>query len=260
MELKKLIELQGRLWAGWRTLSVVCMLIALWQIGFELFGTLILPEPLAAFNRAIIFLGDNAGYAYTLATLKRAVVGFLLASFAGIALGLCAGWSNTLSLLCRPVITVSLGVPPIAWIVLAMLWFGARDGTPIFTVFIATAPIIFAGTLQGVRMRDVDLDEMAKSYRIGWLTSFWHVQLPQIVAYLFPAWATAFGVSWKVVVMAELLSSSVGIGAGLSEARVNIDSEATMAWIAIIVGLLLLIEGLVLNPIKDKVEGWKHAA
>ncbi len=195
---------------------------------------------------------------YILVTAKRAFTGFLLASALGISLGLIAGWSNTLSLLCKPFITVALGVPPIAGIVLALLWFGGDDGTPVFTVFISTLPLIFAGSLQGVRMREAELDEMAQSFRVPLFQRFWQVQAPQIISYLFPAWATAFGLSWKVVVMAELLSSTRGIGAGLAEARVNIDTASTMAWITVIVAVLLVIDGLVLNPLKEHVEGWKH--
>ncbi|GHB41994.1 ABC transporter permease [Pseudovibrio japonicus] len=237
----------------------VCLIFALWQIGFETFGPLVLPAPLDALERLAHIVAVPSGLDYILITARRAFAGFLLASTVGIFFGLIAGWSNTLSLLCKPFITVALGVPPIAWIVLALLWFGGGDGTPVFTVFISTIPLIFAGALQGVRMREKELDEMAQSFHVPLLQRFWQVQAPQIVSYLFPAWATALGLSWKVVVMAELLSSTRGIGAGLAEARVNIDTAATMAWIVVIVGLLLVIEGILLNPVKDYVEGWKHA-
>ncbi|SDR47714.1 ABC transporter permease subunit [Pseudovibrio sp. Tun.PSC04-5.I4] len=252
-------RLISKLWSGWGTLAGVFLIFALWQIGYEAFGPLVLPEPLEALTQLGRLLNQPSGLENILITAKRAFAGFFLASAFGITLGLIAGWSNTLSLLCKPFITVALGVPPIAWIVLALLWFGGNDGTPIFTVFISTVPLVFAGALQGVRMREAELDEMAGSFHISLFDRFWHVQAPQIVSYLFPAWATALGLSWKVVVMAELLASTRGIGAGLAEARVNIDTASTMAWIVVVVGLLLIIEGMLLNPIKDYVEGWKHA-
>lgn len=254
-----LSTLMSKLWSGWGTLAGVFLIFALWQVGFETFGSLVLPAPLEALSRLVDLVALPSGLEYILITAKRAFAGFLLASAFGIFFGLIAGWSNTLSLLCKPFITVALGVPPIAWIVLALLWFGGDDGTPIFTVFISTIPLIFAGALQGVRMREKELDEMAQSFHVPLVQRFWQVQAPQIVSYLFPAWATALGLSWKVVVMAELLSSTRGIGAGLAEARVNIDTASTMAWIVVVVGLLLVIEGMLLNPVKDYVEGWKHA-
>ena len=57
-------------------------------------------------------------------------------------------------MLARPLVTVLLGTPPIAWLVLAMLWFGMSDGTPVFTVFIACFPVVFASALQGTRTLD----------------------------------------------------------------------------------------------------------
>lgn len=245
------------LWSGWGTLAGVFMIFALWQIGFEAFGALVLPDPLESISLFLGFLQQPEGLDYIGITARRAFMGFALASLIGTALGLLAGWSNTLALLCRPFLTIMMGVPPIAWIVMALLWFGSSDGTPVFTVFIATIPMVFAGALQGVRMRDTSLDEMADSFGIRWYEKLWHVQLPQVVSYLFPAWATALGLSWKVVVMAELLASSEGIGAGLAEARVNIDTAAAMAWIVAVVGLLLVMDGFLLKPLKEHVEGWK---
>ena len=87
--------------------------------------------------------------------------GFALSLVAGSVLGLAAGVSVTASMMSRPLVTVLLGTPPIAWLVLAMLWFGAGDGTPVFTVFIASFPVIFVGALQGTRTLDNQLRTMA---------------------------------------------------------------------------------------------------
>ncbi|WP_210186859.1 ABC transporter permease [Cohaesibacter marisflavi] len=255
--IRHLFAFVGSLWSGWTTLSVICLVFAFWQIGFETFGPLVLPEPLETIKTVGTLISESHGLNYILITSERALLGFLTASCVGIILGLMAGWSNTLSVLSRPLVTMMQGMPPIAWIVIALLWFGG-EGTPIFTVFVTTLPLIFAGTMQGVRMRDGNLDEMADSFRISRAEKFIHVQAPQIVSYLFPAWATSFAMSWKVVMTAELLASGDGVGAGLAEARVNIDTVATMAWIVAVVGLLLLFEGFVLNPVKSHVEGWKN--
>jgi NitT/TauT family transport system permease protein len=82
--------------------------------------------------------------------------------------------------------------------------------------------------------------------------------LPHVVSYLFPAWITALGTSWKVVVMAELLSSSDGVGAALAVSRSHLDTAATLAWIGAVVGLLLAVEYLLLEPIKREVERWRE--
>lgn len=62
--------------------------------------------------------------------------------------------SMTASMMSRPIVTVLIGTPPIVWLVLALLWFGNGDGTPIFTVFVACMPVVFVGAMQGARTLD----------------------------------------------------------------------------------------------------------
>src|SRR5690606_20471408 len=194
------------------------------------------------------------------ATARRALIGFTLALVVGSVLGLIAGVSMTASMMSRPLVTVLLGTPPIAWLVLAMLWFGASDGTPVFTVFVASFPVVFVGALQGARTLDNNLRTMAEAFRVPRRMMFVDVYLPHVVSYLFPAWIAALGISWKVVVMAELLSTQDGVGAALAVSRSHLDTASTMAWIVAVVGLLLAVEYLLLEPIKREVERWREAA
>ena len=151
-----------------------------------------------------------------------------------------------------------LGTPPIAWLVLALLWFGSGDGTPVFTVFIACFPVIFMGALQGARTLDHQLKDMASVFRLPAHMKLFDLYLPHVFSYLFPAWITALGTSWKVVVMAELLASSDGVGAALAVSRSHLDTSTTLAWICAVVGILLAVEYLLLEPIKREVERWRQ--
>ncbi|MFX4282915.1 ABC transporter permease, partial [Aliarcobacter butzleri] len=63
-------------------------------------------------------------------------------------------------------VSILVGLPPIAWFVLAMIWFGMSDMTVVFTVIIASFPIIFVGALQGTRTIDGDLKQMADSFHL----------------------------------------------------------------------------------------------
>jgi NitT/TauT family transport system permease protein len=150
-------------------------------------------------------------------------------------------------------------MPPIAWLVLAMLWFGAGDGTPVFTVFVACLPVVFIGALQGTRTLDHHLKDMARAYRLPWRMRLLDLYLPHVAAYLFPAWITALGSSWKVAVMAELLATSDGVGAALAVTRSHLDTSASLAWICAVVGSLLALEYALLEPIKRELERWRGA-
>lgn len=246
------------LWSGWGAIASLFLLLAVWEGAAALYGSLILPDPASTFARLRELFASGAAWPELLTTARRAMAGLALAILAGSLLGLAAGVSMTASMMARPLVTVLLGMPPIAWLVLAMLWFGVGDGTPVFTVFVACFPVIFIGALQGTRTLDHHLKDMATVFRLPARMRLFDLYLPHVVSYLFPAWITALGTSWKVVVMAELLSASDGIGAALAVSRSHLDMEATLAWIAAVVLTLLTVEYLLLEPIKREVERWRE--
>ena len=252
-----LAGLPAYLWSGWGALSSLLLLLAAWEGGSAVYGPLILPDPGAAFATLHRLIADGITWPALAVTARRALAGLALAVLAGSLLGLAAGVSPTASTMARPLVTVLLGTPPIAWLVLAMLWFGASDGTPVFTVFVACFPVIFVGALQGTRTLDRQLKDMARVFRLPLRMKLFDLYLPHVVSYLFPAWIAALGTSWKVVVMAELLSSSDGVGAALAVSRSHLDTAATLAWISAVVGSLLAVEYLLLEPVKREIERWR---
>lgn len=246
------------LWSGWGALASLFLLLAAWEGVSLAYGPLILPDPAATFAKLRALFAEGAAWSELAVTARRAMTGLALSILAGSVLGLLAGLSLTASMMARPVVTVLLGTPPIAWLVLAMIWFGASDGTPIFTVLVACFPVIFVGALQGTRTLDHHLKDMAHAFRLPWHMRLTDLYLPHVASYLFPAWINALGNSWRVVVMAELLSSADGIGAALAVSRSQLEMEATLAWIAAVVLSLLAVEYLLLEPVKREVERWRE--
>ncbi len=247
------------LWSGWGAAASLLLFVALWETGAAYYGPLILPDPLSTFALLGHWFADGKAWPELAITARRALTGLALAIGAGSALGLLAGLSMTAAMMSRPWVTLLLGMPPIAWLVLAMLWFGASDGTPVFTVFVACLPVVFVGALQGTRTLDRHLRDVARVFHLPWHMRLTDLYLPHLFAYLFPAWITALGTSWKVAVMAELLSSADGVGAALAVARSQLDTTATLAWIAAVVGSLLALEYGLLEPIKRELERWREA-
>ncbi|MCC7041600.1 MAG: ABC transporter permease subunit [Burkholderiales bacterium] len=247
-------------WSGWGAVASLMLLLAAWEAVSALTGPLVLPDPRATFAALGELIARGEAWQELVITTRRALAGFALSLVAGSVLGLAAGVSATAATMSRPIVTVLMGTPPIAWLVLALLWFGANDGTPVFTVFIASFPIVFIGALQGARTLDNSLRTMADAFRVPARMKFFDVYVPHVVSYLFPAWITALGMSWKVVVMAELLATQDGVGAALAVTRSHLDTAGTLAWIVAILAVLLAAEYLVLEPLKREVERWRDAA
>jgi NitT/TauT family transport system permease protein len=251
------LHLPSYLWSGWGAVSSLLLVLAGWEAMSAHYGSLVLPDPRSVFAAFVALAERGTAWSELAATARRVGLGFGAALLAGSALGLAAGVSMTASTVSRPLVTVLMGTPPIAWLVLAMLWFGAGDGTPVFTVFVASFPVVFVGALQGARTLDNELHTMARAFRLPRRMMLVDVYLPHVVSYLLPAAIVALGLAWKVAVMAELFATQDGVGAELAVSRSQLDTATTMAWISAVVGALLAVEYLLLEPIKREVERWR---
>jgi len=248
------------LWSGWAGLAALCLLAAGWQAGHEAYGPFILTAPLETVATALALARDPQAWAIAGLTLQRAATGFALVAFSGTALGLAAGYSPATLRLVQPLITVLMGVPPIAWIVLAMIWFGGSDATVRTVILISALPVVFLGAARGIATRDRSLDRMAQVFGAGPLRRFLSVGLRQCTTTLFPALALALGTAFKVAVMAELLANAGGIGGALADARINLDIATALGWVLISVALLIAVEYTLVHPVKAEIERWRHAA
>ncbi len=247
-------------WAAWAGLAALFLFCALWQIGHEAYGAFILPSPAATSRAGVGLAGEPGSWAIAAATTARALEGFLVASLVGTAAGVIAGYSAATLRLARPLVTQLLGVPPIAWIVLAMIWFGSTGGMVVTTVVIAVVPLTFVGAAEGVTTRDRGLDDMARAFGAGSWTCFSTLALRHVGAHVFPALALALGTAFKVAVMAEVLANTGGIGGGLARARSNLDVAEAMAWVLVAVAALIGVEYGLIRPVQAELERWREAA
>lgn len=248
------------LWGGWAGLAGLALFAALWQAGHEAYGDFILPAPLAVLGAARLILSEPENWQILAQTMGRALRGFALSALIGGAAGLAAGYSPATMRLARPLLTLILGVPPIAWLVLALIWFGASDGMVIVTILVGVVPLVFAGTAEGVANRDRGLDAMAQVFGAGPLRRLWSVGLRQMLAHLFPALVLGLASAIKVAVMIEVLASVGGIGTELARARQYMDVTLALAWIGLAVAGLIAVEYALVHPLRAELERWREAA
>ncbi|MCB1359038.1 MAG: ABC transporter permease subunit [Maritimibacter sp.] len=189
-------------------------------------------------------------------TAGHAVAGWLAGAGAGLTAGTLAGLSERLRAALQPVAVVFLGVPAIAWVVMALLWFGGGWAV-VFTIAVATGPLVFAATVAGVRSLDGALVRMAEVYRVPLGARLVHMHGPHMAAQVFPALAATMALSWKVAVMAELLAGAGGIGDGLAGARARIDTAQTMAWVLVVVAVLVAVDLGLLQPLQRRLSLWR---
>jgi len=234
------------------SLSGLVVLALAWAGGHAAYGPFVLPRPDETVATAFDLVGSGAAGAAVLATAGQALLGWAIGLGIGLALAFPAGFLAPLGLAARPVATLLVAMPPVAWIVLALIWFGPGGGADAFTVAVTVAPMLFGAALQGLASRDPALDEMAAQFRAPPLVRLTDVIAPQLLSHLAPAAGAALGFSWKVCVMAEVMASGAGIGGQLAIARAHLDLPATFAWLLILVALALLSDTLLLWPLRRR--------
>ncbi|MDV7143185.1 ABC transporter permease subunit [Tropicimonas sp. TH_r6] len=233
-------------------------LLLLWELGHRRYGSLVLPGLDDTFAALLRLTRQGLVGPALSTTTFHASLGWGIGAIIGGGLGVLAGLRTPVRQALQPVSVILLGIPAIAWIVLALLWFGGGWAV-IFTVAVATGPVVFAAATQGARSLDGDLAQMARAYRTPPGAMFRDVHGPHMVGYLFPALATALGLSWKIAVMAELLSGSGGIGDGLAAARARVDTAETMAWIVVVVTVLVVVDQALLRRLQRRAELWRDS-
>ena len=232
--------------AGWRDAVAsavgLALLLLVWQIVHSRTGSLVLPSPLVVAGRVRDLLTAPGTLAVLGTTMLDALGGLLAGGAVGFTAGALAGAARPLGAALRPVATMILGVPHIAWVVLALLWFGPQGLAPAFTVAMTCLPLLFIGAYHGRRARDPALAEMARVFALSPTRRFIDIAVPQIAAHVRAALAGAIGMSFKVAVMAEVLSGGVGVGGRIATARAYLETDAVLAWIVLTVALLLALE------------------
>ena len=238
--------------------ATLALLLLLWQWGAQQYSSVILPAPgeVAIVLRSLL-LQPRLWHAIAATTL-HVLVGFTLALVIGGLLGLAAGRQSWMRPALTPIAVALLGTPPIAWLVLTMVWFGLGNANSIFTVAVTVGPMVFTGVVNAVITLDPNLLDVAQVYQLSGRSRFQALYWPHLVSRLLPVLVAGLGLAWRVSIMSEVLATPTGIGAELNTARANLDTAEVMAWIVITISLVLASDTL-LRRLQQRLLPWQPA-
>lgn len=219
------------------TLCSFLMVLAAWKILTFFFPPLVVPT-IGSVAACILDIFTDVKFLKMIGlTAVRLAMGLSLGVALGLGAGISMGNSRLLRGLLSPLISLLQTVPPVSWVVLALVWFGFNGRPAIFIVVTSTVPVIAIHVSEGIRNVDQRLLEMARVYGFSEKKKLLHVVFPSILPYFASAFRVALGGGWKVAVMGEVLTTSDGIGGMIKVARLNIEPEQIIAWSVVIVAL-----------------------
>ena len=245
------------LWSGLASLSVAMVVIALWAWGSAVFGEFMLPAPLAVFRQSWELLHEFSQKEINM-TLNRALLGIGIALVSGLSLGLIAGSFKTAMAMLKPIITILLAMPPIIWVVMALFWFGFGTPSVLFTIVVLVSPLTFASAAMGIASVNKQHEELFDAYKLGMWKKIRYLYIPHLTGYMISSISVAVAMGVKVVIMAELLGASEGIGARIADARAMLETSTVMAYVVLVIVFVSLFEYLITKPLEILFMPWRR--
>ncbi|PZQ80453.1 MAG: ABC transporter permease [Ancylobacter novellus] len=240
------------------TAASLLALVLVWYVAARLIASPLLPGPmavLAAMGRA----AEGGALQRNIAiTLARVAASFFIAMAVGSAVGIVLGRSPRLNELFGPWVVVLLNLPALVIIILCYVWFGLTEAAAITAVSINKIPNVAVTMREGAAALSRDLDEMARVYRLGRWKTLRHVTLPQLVPFFAASARSGLALTWKIVLVVELLGRSNGVGFELQTAFQMFDVALVLAYALAFTAVVQAIEIGIMQPWERWAGGWRR--
>lgn len=199
--------------------AVAVVFLGAWQVAVLMSASEIFPTPVDVARGLVELIEKGLLFKYTVASLFRVTWGFSLAVAVGVPTGLILGWYGRAFAAFNPLIQTLRPISPIAWIPIAILWFGVSDAAPIFLIFLASVfPITVSAMAAVQNMQPVYL-RAARNFGLTRAQLFTRVVLPASLPQIITGLRIALGIAWLVVVAAEMIAVNSGLGYLIIDAR-----------------------------------------
>lgn len=216
------------------------------------------PSPTMAFAEASRRLSVGAVAEHTAWSLYRIVVGFLIGAVAGTVIGIAAGWYRGIGLVLRPIIELLRPIPPLAWIPLAIIWFGLGEPSKFFIIFLgAFFPIVTAAYV-GITSVDPVLVRAAQTYGLKGPALLLRVGLPAAAPDLLTGIRIGWGLAFGILVAAELIAADRGLGYMIMNERNTTGSVAVIVVGITLIGILNLVTDWAIGAASQRYIGRWH--
>jgi NitT/TauT family transport system permease protein len=238
-------------------LSFVLMLIV-WQVMSYFFPPFLVPSvPKVAVQVGKILLEPTTLVNAT-ATFSRIIVGLVLAFVIGFGIGLWTGLYKTAADLILPIIHVLSGIPSLSWVIIAVIWFKDVESRVLFVLLANTMPVFAIQVHDAIQGVSKELWEMVQALRPTTRQLLRHLIMPAIVPEVFTVWKINLGQATRVVIIAELVGSTLGIGYQLRMSEELFNMAAVVAWTLALVLFAVIGEQLI-QLLERRLLRWRPA-
>jgi NitT/TauT family transport system permease protein len=202
-----------------RPILFILVLLAAWELAVRMHPGALIPGPIAVAAGMLELLQHGLLLKYVVASLFRVTWGFVLACVTAIPLGLALGWYRRGEMAFNPLSQIFRPISPLAWIPIAILWFGVGDLSSIFLIFVGSFfPLLLTAMSAVHNIPDVYVNA-GRNFGLSSSAFVARVLYPAVMPQLLVGMRITLGISWLVVVAAEMIAVNSGLGFLIVDAR-----------------------------------------
>lgn len=245
---------------SWESLILPVSVLVVWELAvdFKLVPTTLIASPIQVLKDFVEFIATGKIFMHIGASLSRLLIGFIIGSLVGISLGLVIGTSKRFEKLFHPTFLFLAPIPPIAWIPLLIIACGIGEGSKVALIALGAFFITYFHTIHGIRATDQKLVDLATVYRKDNWQLVKKILLPSALPSIFTGLRLALSLSWILLIAAEVIASSQGLGWLIWDAR-NFSRPDDMIVGIITIGILGKLSDSILVLLEHHMLRWRVA-
>ena len=240
-------------------LAPIAGVVVIWHIATLVsdWPDYLLPSPLVVAKTLWKLLSSGLLLEYLVASVGRLMVGCFVGFAVAVPLGYAIGTSRIMDRIFSPVVSITQPIPGIAWIPLAILWFGLGPAAVGFIIFLAAFFPILLNTVAGVRTVSRDLVRVGHVFHFPRQMMVFDIILPGSLPFIVTGTRLGFGYGWRALVAGEMIAASSGLGYMIFEARNYLKTDEVIVGMLTIGLFWAVVERLVLRPLERRpIERW----
>jgi NitT/TauT family transport system permease protein len=219
-------------------------LAALWQLAAQFYPSFLFPSLVDVATRCAAIFASWDDFSNTLSTVWHIMAGLAGAFVIAALLALAIVRSRAVDKFLSPILTFFQGIPALSWVVFAIIWFHGVEFRIFFIMVLTTLPAFTFQLVGALRAMSKDLTEMVQSFRPTRWKMFRTMILPAVLPDVLTAWKVNLGNAARVVVVAELVGATGGVGYELLQQQQVFDMAGALAWTLQLVIFVLVAQEL----------------
>lgn len=236
------------------------LILMTWQLSvdFGLIPSTIFASPTSVIHSFFALSQSGELLSHSVVSLNRLFVGFLIGALLGFCTGILIGTYKELERYFSPTLSLLSPIPPVAWIPLLIIFFGIGEGSKIALIAIGAFFTVLPNVINGIRDTDVKYVELSRCFEKSRAEMIWEIFIPSAFSQLMISARVALGLCWILLIAAEVIASSSGLGWLIWDSR-NFSRPDEMLVGMVTVGILGKGTDVLLKILQDRFLVWKKA-